>query len=181
MLESVHTHDLSVTAMPSIDVLSVGGTLSVNAHGADFRTGSLASTVRSLTVMTADGTVQKIDRRHQHQLFRAVIGGYGLFGVILEAELDLVPSEMYRLKQRTIPTADFPGLFAGTIVPEESNRLMYAHLSTSPSSFLEEAIVYSYERVDTPTSRSPRCGRSRTPGSPAWSSTSHGTAGWGSA
>ena len=47
-LEAVHAHGLSVTAMPSIDVLSVGGTISVNAHGADFRSGSLSSTVRSL-------------------------------------------------------------------------------------------------------------------------------------
>lgn len=149
VLESVHDHGLAVTAMPSIDVLSVGGTLSVNAHGADFRTGSLASTVRSLTVMTADGTVRTIDREHGGELFRAVLGGYGLFGVILEAELDLVPSEMYRLRQRTVPTADFVELFERSIVPDERNRLMYAHLSTSPSSFLDEAIVYTYERLDT--------------------------------
>lgn len=148
VLESAHERGLSVKAMPSIDVLSVGGTLSVNAHGADFRTGSLASTVRSVTVMTADGTVRTLDRNRGGELFRAVIGGYGLFGVVLEAELDLAPSETYRLRQRTVATSDFPALFDGTIVPDENNRLMYAHLSTSPSSFLDEAIVYTYERVD---------------------------------
>ena len=44
--------------MPSVDVLSVGGTVSVNAHGLDFRSGSLSSTIRSLRVMLADGTVR---------------------------------------------------------------------------------------------------------------------------
>ena len=97
--------------MPSIDVLSVGGTLSANAHGADFRTGSLASTVRSLRVMTADGTVRTLARDNEPERFRTVIGGYGLFGVILEAELDLVPSEMYRLSQTTVRTEDFPALY----------------------------------------------------------------------
>ncbi len=146
VLEAVHEHGLSVMAMPSIDVLSVGGTLSANAHGADFRTGSLASTVRSLTLMTADGTLRRVDRS-EPELFEAVLGGYGLFGVILQAELDLVPSEMYRFRQRTVPTDEFPALFEGTIAADEKYRLMYAHLSTSPGSFLEEAIVYTYERI----------------------------------
>jgi FAD/FMN-containing dehydrogenase len=149
VLEAAHAHDLSVAAMPSIDVLSVGGTISVNAHGADFRTGSLASTVRSLRVMTADGTVRTLDREHEPELFRAVIGGYGLFGVILEAQLDLVPSEMYRLTQSTIPTADFPDRFNQVIEPDQRNRLMFGHLSTSPASFLEEVIVYTYETSET--------------------------------
>ena len=149
VLEAVHARDLSVAAMPSIDVLSVGGTISVNAHGADFRTGSLASTVRSLRVMTADGTVRTLTREHEPELFHTVIGGYGLFGVILEAQLDLVPSEMYRLTQRTIPTADFPTTFDQVINPDQRNRLMFGHLSTSPTNFLEEVIVYTYETAET--------------------------------
>ena len=40
VLEAVHPHGLSVATMPSIDVLSVGGTLSVDAHGLDFRAGA---------------------------------------------------------------------------------------------------------------------------------------------
>ena len=40
VLEAVHPHGLSVATMPSIDVLSVGGTLSVDAHGLDFRAAS---------------------------------------------------------------------------------------------------------------------------------------------
>jgi FAD/FMN-containing dehydrogenase len=149
VLEAAHAHDLSVAAMPSIDVLSVGGTISVNAHGADFRTGSLASTVRSLRVMTADGIVRTLDRQNEPELFHAVIGGYGLFGVIVEAQLSLVPSEMYRLTQRTIATADFPSTFDQVINPDQRNRMMFAHLSTSPASFLEEVIVYTYETAET--------------------------------
>ncbi len=157
VLEAVHEHGLSVTAMPSIDVLSVGGTLSANAHGADFRTGSLASTVRSLTLMAADGTVREVDRSDP-ELFGAVLGGYGLFGVILQAEVDLVPSEMYRLRQRAVPTAEFPALFEGTIEADQKYRLMYAHLSTSPGSFLDEAIVYTYERIEGYDEPIPRLG-----------------------
>ena len=144
VLEAVHAEGLSVAAMPSIDVLSVGGTVSVNAHGADFRTGSLASTVRRVRLMTPDGSVIDVDRRSDPELFGAVVGGYGLFGVILEVELETVENAMYDVNERVVPTSSFVRVFEDEIVPDPGNRLMYAHLSTSPGSFLEEAIVYTY-------------------------------------
>jgi FAD/FMN-containing dehydrogenase len=134
--------------MPGIDVLSVGGTVSVNAHGMDFRAGSLSSTIRSMRVMLADGTVHKISRHQEPELFRSVIGGYGLFGVVLDVELGLVDSEMYRLRSRVVDYRDFPDVFASDVAGNPSVRLTYAHLSTSPENLLEEAIVYTYDRVD---------------------------------
>lgn len=148
VLQSVHPVGLSVATMPGIDVLSVGGTVSVNAHGLDFRAGSLSSTIRSLRVMLADGSVHRVSREQEPELFRSVIGGYGLFGVVLDVELDLVDSEMYQLRSRVIDYRDFPQVFEDDVAGDESVRLSYTHLSTSPTSFLEEAIVYTYERVE---------------------------------
>jgi len=150
VLEALHEEGLSVGAMPGIDVLSVGGTVSVNAHGADFRAGSLAPTVRSLLMVTADGTVRRVSRHADPELFRAAIGGYGLFGVIVEVELDTVPDEVYRFEQRVVATDDVASFFEDELVPDEDVRMMYGHLSTSPGSFLDEVILYSYRRVDGP-------------------------------
>ncbi|MBA2446159.1 MAG: FAD-binding oxidoreductase [Nocardioidaceae bacterium] len=150
VLETVHPVGLSVSTMPGIDVLSVGGTVSVNAHGLDFRAGSLSSTIRSMRVMLADGTVHRISREQEPELFRSVVGGYGLFGVVLDVELDLVDSEMYRLRSRVIDYRDFPEVFESDVAADDSVRLTYTHLSTSPENLLEEAIVYTYERVDAP-------------------------------
>ncbi|MFK5634053.1 FAD-dependent oxidoreductase [Ornithinimicrobium sp. LYQ103] len=86
VLEAVHPVGLSVATMPSVDVLSVGGTVSVNAHGMDFRAGSLSSTIRSLRVMLADGAVHRVGPDQQPELFEAVVGGYGLFGVVLDVD-----------------------------------------------------------------------------------------------
>jgi FAD/FMN-containing dehydrogenase len=148
VLEAVHPQGLSVAAMPSIDVLSVGGTISVNAHGADFRTGSLSSTVRSLRVMLPDGTIHHLDRTHEPELFRAVIGGYGLFGVILEADLDLVPAQWYDFDQQVIETTAFADHFEHDLVPDPDVAMMYSHLSTDPDSLFQQAIVYTYRRTD---------------------------------
>lgn len=147
VLEAVQARGLAVKAMPSIDILSVGGTISANAHGVDFRVGSLASTIRSLRVMLADGQLRTLDRSHQPDLFEAVIGGYGLFGVIVDAELDLVPNEVYRLNQQVIATADLPQTFASAF-DDPTRRLMYAHLSTDPGSLLQRAVVYTHQRVE---------------------------------
>ncbi len=148
VLGTVHPVGLSVATMPGIDVLSVGGTVSVNAHGLDFRAGSLSSTVRSMRVMLADGTVHRVSRDEEPELFRNVIGGYGLFGVVLDVELDLVDSEVYRLRSRTIDYRDFPQVFASDVAGNDAVRLTYTHLSTSPASLLREAIVYTYEEVE---------------------------------
>lgn len=150
VLEAVHPVGLSVSTMPSIDVLSVGGTVSVNAHGLDFRAGSLSSTIRSMRVMLADGTVHRISREQEPELFRSVIGGYGLFGVVLDVELQLVESEMYRLRSKVIDYRDFPEVFASDVIGDDRVRMTYTHLSTSPDNLLEEAIVYTYERTDGP-------------------------------
>ena len=147
VLEAANSQGLAVAAMPSIDTLSVGGTLSVNAHGADFRVGSLASTVRSLTLVTADGSVHHLSRTREPVLFRAVLGGYGLFGVIVDAELDLVPNQMYELRQITVATDDLPSYLQQHVFTDPTARLAYAHLSTSPSSLLDQAIVYTHHDV----------------------------------
>ncbi|WP_439938821.1 FAD-binding oxidoreductase [Nocardia sp. N13] len=151
VLEALHEEGLSVGAMPGIDILSVGGTVSVNAHGADFRTGSLAPTIRSLRMVLADGSVREVSRQQDPALFRAAIGGYGLFGVIVEVELETVPDEVYRFEQRLVPTADVADVFEDEVVPDDDVRMMYGHLSTSPGSFLDEVILYTYRRVDDPS------------------------------
>lgn len=148
VLQAVHDVGLSVTTMPSIDVLSVGGTVSANAHGLDFRAGSLSSSIASLRVMLADGSVRTVGPDREPELFQAVVGGYGLLGVILDVELRLVDSEMYQLRQRVIDVQDFPAVFTEQVAGDEAVRMTYTHLSTAPDSLLQEAIVYTYERTD---------------------------------
>ena len=148
VLNYLHPRGYSVEAMQAIDILTVGGSVAVNAHGIDHRSGSLASSIRSLRIMLADGSVHDVDRMHEPELFHAVIGGYGLFGVILDVELHVTGNEMYRFDRRIIDTGDFPTIFDSEIEGNDEYRLMYVHLSTDPKTFLEEAILYTYRITD---------------------------------
>lgn len=149
----------AVKAMQSTDIFSVGGSISVNAHGMDHRAGSVAGSIRSLRVMLADGSVKTCSRDEGPDLFRHVVGGYGLFGVVLEAMLDVVDNAVYRTAREIIKSDDFPRYFAEVLEPNPAIGLFYGHLSTAPGNFLEDMIVYRYDKVaDRPPADQPALG-----------------------
>jgi FAD/FMN-containing dehydrogenase len=149
----------AVKAMQSTDIFSVGGSLSVNAHGMDHQAGSVAGSIRSLRVMLADGSVTACSRTENGDLFRHVVGGYGLFGVVLEATLDIVGNAVYRTSREIIRSDDFPRYFAEVLEPNPGIGLFYGHLSTAPGNFLEDMIVYRYDKVaDEPPADQPPLG-----------------------
>ncbi|MEZ0244530.1 MAG: FAD-dependent oxidoreductase, partial [Sphingomonas sp.] len=139
--------NFAVKAMQSTDVFTVGGSISVNAHGMDHQAGAVMDSIRSLRVMLADGRIVTTSRTEEPELFNHVVGGYGLFGVILSAELDVVPNDIYRSERMLIGYKAFPMTFEA-IAKDPNIGLMYAHLSTAPGSLLNEALVYTYHKVD---------------------------------
>ena len=134
----------AVKAMQSSDVFTVGGSIAVNAHGMDHQVGAIERTISRMRVMTADGAVLTCSRTENTDLYRHVVGGYGLFGVILDVELEITENAIYRSSRRLIDFAEFPEIFARDIEPDRNIRLFYGHLSTAPGSFLRETILYSY-------------------------------------
>lgn len=73
------------------DRLSVGGTISANAHGRGLTMGPFVCDVESLLLVNANGETIECSRGRNAELFRLVVGGYGLFGCIYSAILRLVP------------------------------------------------------------------------------------------
>jgi FAD/FMN-containing dehydrogenase len=137
----------AVKAMQSTDIFSVGGSISVNAHGMDHRSGSVVQSLRSMRVLLPDGRVVTASPTENPEIFRAVAGGYGLFGVILEATLDIVDNDVYASERATIDAAAFPETFRA-IDADDDIGLFYGHLSTSPGSFLREMILYTYRKTE---------------------------------
>jgi len=146
-IQNVLHPKFAVKAMQSSDIFSVGGSISVNAHGMDHRAGSVLGSLRSIRLMKADGTIVPCSPTENVELFRHVVGGYGLFGVILSAELEIVPNAVYRTSRKVIAAADFRQVFAAEIEADENLGLFYGHLSTAPGSLLEQMILYRYDRV----------------------------------
>lgn len=138
---------LAVKAMQSINIFSVGGTLSVNAHGIDPVPGPVAPTVRSLRVMLSNGVVVTASPTENAELFRHVLGGYGLFGVILDADLDIVSNEMYSRETVSMDYRDFPQYYRANIEGNSDIGLTFGRLSVAPNSFLRETAVHIYRKA----------------------------------
>src|SRR5260221_4942776 len=134
----------AVRAMQSTDIFSVGGSISVNAHGMDHQAGAVAKSIKSMRVMLADGSLRTVSPTENRELFDLAVGGYGLFGVIVEAELDIADNLVYQTGPHVLDYKEFPALFANEIEKDSIIGLMFGHLSTAPSSFLREWLSYTY-------------------------------------
>ena len=99
----------SINVKRASSPFTIGGSISVNCHGEDPRFGTIGSTVKSIRVMLADGQIVRCSPNENEDLFHHVIGGYGLFGVMLNAELETSPNQMYTQKYQTVKTTQLPG------------------------------------------------------------------------
>ena len=134
----------SVAVMQSNNAFTVGGSVSVNCHGWQTDSPPIAATVESFRLMLADGTVRRCGRTENAELFSLALGGYGLFGVILDVDLRTVPNERLRLERRVMSSDRFPAAFAGAVAGRGDVPMAFGRLNVDPAAFLGEAIVSAF-------------------------------------
>jgi FAD/FMN-containing dehydrogenase len=83
-------HRLSITTKQEFDTFTIGGSLAANVHGKSVDYGPLIDHVESFHLLRSDGEVIPVSRSENAELFPFVIGGYGLFGIIVDATFRLV-------------------------------------------------------------------------------------------
>jgi FAD/FMN-containing dehydrogenase len=134
---------LSPAVAQSSNDFALGAAVSVNAHGWPAPRGPVGSTVRSLTVMTADGEVVACSPTTEAELFRLVVGGYGLVAVVLEAELEAAAN--VQLAPRFVRVAgEEAGQSFARAVMDPATRMAYARLDVRRRGFLAEGLVCTY-------------------------------------
>jgi len=134
-------HGRSVAVMQSNNSFSVGGSLSVNCHGWQYGSPPIASTVRSFRLLLADGTIVRCSRDENDDLFSLALGGYGLFGVILDVELVVVPNERLRLEQHIVPMDEALATFDRAVTEGPDVSMVYARLNIVPGELFDEVII----------------------------------------
>jgi FAD/FMN-containing dehydrogenase len=139
----------SVAIMQSNNNFTVGGSLSVNCHGWQHNRPPIASSVESFRLMKADGTTVWCSRKENQDLFSRVLGGYGLFGVILDVDLHVVPNERYRPDMEILPVEKYVSRFAEKVTQAYDVGMVYGRLCVVPGekTFLHEAILTVFHRA----------------------------------
>ncbi|MSR60256.1 MAG: FAD-binding oxidoreductase [Planctomycetaceae bacterium] len=140
----------SVAVMQSDNTFSVGGSISVNCHGWQFGRPPISSTVESFRLMLADGRVVRCSRDENLELFSLALGGYGLFGIILDVKLQVVPNERYRLEQFVVPVDAALQAFERSVQDRPDVAMVYARMSIVPDTFLDEVILNVFYRDPAP-------------------------------
>jgi FAD/FMN-containing dehydrogenase len=138
----------SVAVMQSNNSFSVGGSISVNCHGWQYGRPPIASTVESFRLMLADGSIVRCSHTENKELFSLALGGYGLFGIILDAELRVVPNERYRLEQYIVPVDRSIATFDEKIKDQPGVQMVYARLSILPGRLFDE-VIFNVLRQDS--------------------------------
>ena len=90
------------------DQLTIGGALSANAHGRGVAFKPFVQDVEAFTLVNADGEVLSVSREQHPELFRLVIGGYGLFGVVATVDLRLMPRTKLKRVVEIVELPDLP-------------------------------------------------------------------------
>jgi len=132
---------LSVGVLQSDNSFSVGGSISVNCHGWVYGRPPIASSVESLRLMLADGSIRRCARDENVELFSLVLGGYGLFGVILDVVLRVVPNECYRLQPLVVPITEALATFEQKVVAGEDVRMFYGRMNVVPGEMFDEVVL----------------------------------------
>lgn len=147
----LNAHGLSVEVMQSNDDFSVGGSLSVNCHGWQFDRPPIDCTVQSFRLMLADGKIMRCSRTENRELFSLVLGGYGLFGIILDAELRVVPNEKYQIERVNVASADYAKTLAAKTADTNEVVMVYGRLLVTTDHFLQAGILNIFHRIPTAT------------------------------
>lgn len=159
-------YSLANKVQQSSTPFTVGGTLSVNAHGRSFSYGSVINSVEKFTIVLPDGTITSASRVENTSLFKQAIGGYGLFGVIVDATLELhenhylkpdgnpfdSPEEYIALLTETLkntPRHVIKRDESGSLESETLSPIafLFATLSLDSEGFMTKGTAYTYRQL----------------------------------
>ncbi|WP_051287005.1 FAD-binding oxidoreductase [Paenibacillus taiwanensis] len=146
----INPHGFAIRMMQSSNIFTVGGSISANVHGRDPNEGPLIDSIQSFRLMTMDGRIIQASRTENKELFRAVNGGFGLMGVILDVDLQLTDDELYVEHMVPMTYKQFPKYVDQNVISNPMVALSVARLSTAPHSFLTQMYTINYERTDEP-------------------------------
>jgi FAD/FMN-containing dehydrogenase len=111
----IDPYNLSVKIMQTYSNFTVGGAISVNCHGRYIGHGPIISSVLELKIITASGKIIKANRKVNHDIFNATIGGYGGIGVIAEATIKLADNVKVERSNELLEAEDYNTYFDSNI------------------------------------------------------------------
>lgn len=118
--EAIDAHNMSLKIKQTYSNFTVGGSLSVNAHGRYVGQGPLIGSVHSIKVVLANGDLAEASPSKNSEIFYGCIGGYGGLGIIVEATLDLVENQKVERTAQKLAVSEYKDFFFQNIRPSKT-------------------------------------------------------------
>lgn len=99
---------VALRAMASLPHISVAGAIATGTHGSGDRTGNLATAVRGLELVTADGDLVSVTRNDPD--FAGLVVGLGACGIVTRVTLEVEPA--YEVQQQVFRHLPWETLYA---------------------------------------------------------------------
>jgi len=133
------------------DRLSIGGALASNVHGRGLKFKPIIDQVESFTLMNHTGSIIRCSRDENSELFRLVIGGYGLFGIVTSVKLRLWERKKVQRVVEIRETKDIMQQFEERIADGYLYGDFQFATDSNRDSFLGRGVFSCYRPVDPAT------------------------------
>jgi decaprenylphospho-beta-D-ribofuranose 2-oxidase len=121
-----------VPVTPGTRYVTLGGAIAADIHGKDHhRAGSFGMYVEQIRMLLADGATVSVDRESDPDLLNATVGGMGLTGVVLDADLRMMPVPGNRILVDTVRTGDLDATMEALTEADSSHRYSVAWIDLS--------------------------------------------------
>ena len=88
----LHEQGFALHNLGSLPHISVAGAVATGTHGSGAALGNLATAVRALEMVTADGELVTLDRTGDGDTFRGAVVALGALGIVTRLTLDVLPT-----------------------------------------------------------------------------------------
>lgn len=144
----INPYYLALEVMPISYYDTVGGSISTNADGRDPHYGPMIDTIQGFRFLAPNGKVLNVNRETYPELFSLVVGGHGLFGVILDVDIRLTDNVTVMKEGRSIYYTHYLDYVTQHVMHQPDIVMHYARLDTVPGPhFLREMYLVNYKKL----------------------------------
>ncbi|HEY0009695.1 MAG TPA: FAD-binding oxidoreductase [Tepidisphaeraceae bacterium] len=130
------------------DDMTLAGSISANAHGRGLLMQPIVQDVEHLDVLLTSGEIVRCSRSENCELFSLVVGGYGLFGIILRVRLRLAPRVKVRRLVDIIDLDDAANAIYRRVESGCTFGDFQYSIDAQDTSFLRRGVFPCYHPVD---------------------------------
>ncbi|MFK4132395.1 FAD-binding protein [Pseudomonas luteola] len=149
----IDPYGLSISIMQTYANFTVGGAVSVNAHGRYIGYGPLIQSILEIKLVTASGDVINATPECNAEIFYGAIGGYGGIGVITEVVLKLADNVKVEKSSSVMPLTDYLGYFRSSI--RDNEKVVFHNADIYPPLYNEVRAI-SWSQTDKPVTQKKR-------------------------